>query len=382
VVSEASGEMLSDEDLSFVRRAVALGRLGLGDVSPNPPVGAVIVRDGEVVGEGWHRGAGLPHAEVEALRAAGDRARGATAYVSLEPCNHVGRTGPCALALAEAGVRRVVYGTRDPNEKAAGGAETLRRRGIEAIDAQLEEAHRLIEAFVVAVMTDRPYVALKMAAAVTGAIAARGGEQRWLTGGEARALVRELRIEHDAVMVGAGTIRVDDPQLTVRPPHPRRVPYRRVVVCERAPIPTDRRILVREEGSETIVVAPRSRASAFAELEALATVAYAADDGGELDLHAALRELKSLGIYSVLCEGGPTLAAGLLARGLVDRLHWLIAPAVIAGPEAVPSIAGSQALDLIGWHFDEVQRLGDDVYLTGTLSNRTDDRRKGPCLRD
>jgi len=359
--------MLSDEDLHHLRRAVELGRRGLGDVSPNPPVGAVLVRNGNVVGEGWHRGAGLAHAEVEALAAAGDAARGATAYVSLEPCNHVGRTGPCTAALAEAGVARVVFGASDPNAEAAGGASALRAMGIEAVDAGLAEARRLIEAFEIALDADRPYLALKMAASVNGAIAARGGERRWLTGEAARALVRGLRIEHDAVMVGAGTVRVDDPQLTVRPPHARRVPYRRAVICERDPIPAASRVLDRADGVETVIVAPRTRAALFRELEGRASIVYAPDRDGQLDLRAALRELKTMGIRSALCEGGPTLAARLLAHGLVDRIHWLVAPAMIAGSAAVPSVAGVEEVDLSGWRFDEVRRVGDDVYLSGRI---------------
>ncbi|TAM72446.1 bifunctional diaminohydroxyphosphoribosylaminopyrimidine deaminase/5-amino-6-(5-phosphoribosylamino)uracil reductase RibD [bacterium] len=368
--------MLSEDDLHYLRRACALARHGLGDVSPNPPVGAVLVRGGEIVGEGWHRGAGLAHAEVEALAAAGGQARGATAYVSLEPCNHQGRTGPCTRELAERGVARVVFGVRDPNARAAGGAEYLRSAGIEATDAQMREARRLIEAFAVAAATDRPYVALKMATAVNGAIAARGGMRRWLTGEEARALVRSLRIEHDAVMVGAGTVRVDDPQLTVRPAHARRVPYRRIVVCEREPIPLDRRVLRRESNVETVILAPRGRAETFRALEPLARVVYADDERGRLDLGAALRALKAMGIRSVLCEGGPTLAAGLLARGLVDRLHWLIAPVVIAGAGAASSVGGDEELDFGGWHFDEVRALGADAYLSGRL--QTEDG----CSRD
>ncbi|MDE2571164.1 MAG: bifunctional diaminohydroxyphosphoribosylaminopyrimidine deaminase/5-amino-6-(5-phosphoribosylamino)uracil reductase, partial [bacterium] len=270
--------------------------------------------------------------------------------------------------LAEAGIVRVVYGTRDPNAKAAGGDAALRARGIQAVDGDLPEARRAIEAFATAVALDRPYLALKMAAALNGTIGARGGEKRWLSGDEARALVRDLRIEHDAVMVGAGTVRTDDPQLSVRPPHRRRVPYRRVVVCEEAPIPTDRRVLAREPGAETVILAPCSGAAAFRDLESLATVVHAPDHDGRLDLHAALRELKTMGIHSVLCEGGPTLAAGLLARGLVDRLHWLIVPALIAGPQAPPSIAGTQTFERAGWRFDEVRRVGEDVYLSGRIA--------------
>ncbi|TAM60419.1 bifunctional diaminohydroxyphosphoribosylaminopyrimidine deaminase/5-amino-6-(5-phosphoribosylamino)uracil reductase RibD [bacterium] len=375
-VERSGTAMLSEDDLHHLRHACTLAARGLGDVSPNPPVGAVLVRDGEVVGAGWHHGAGLPHAEVEALSQAGERARGATAYVSLEPCNHYGRTGPCARALAERGVVRVVFGARDPNARAAGGAEYLRGAGIETVDAGLREAQRLIEAFSVAATSSRPYVALKMAAAVNGAIAARGGSRRWLTGEEARALVRALRIEHDAVMVGAGTVRVDDPQLTVRPAHARRVPYRRVVACERDPIPLDRRVLRADEGVETVILAPRARAAAFAELEQAAHVCYVEGEGERLDLAAALDALKSMGIQSVLCEGGPTLAAGLLARGLVDRLHWLTAPALIAGAQAVPSLAASEELDVSGWCFDEVRALGDDAYLSGRL--RTEEE----CSRD
>src|SRR5579884_3487323 len=212
----------------YVARACELAQRGVGSTSPNPPVGAVLVRDGETLGEGYHRVRGGPHAEIEALddaRKNGKDPRGATLFVSLEPCNHHGLTPPCSEAIVAAGIARVVIGAPDPNPKTnAGGIARLREAGINAQIVHDAWAQRLIEPFSVAVRTARPYITLKMAASLDGYVAPKPGAH-WLTGEVARERVRELRAAHDAVMVGAGTVRVDDPQLTVRPAHARRKPY-------------------------------------------------------------------------------------------------------------------------------------------------------------
>jgi diaminohydroxyphosphoribosylaminopyrimidine deaminase / 5-amino-6-(5-phosphoribosylamino)uracil reductase len=337
------------------------------------------VRDGVTLGEGWHHRRGEAHAEVEALRDAhtrGNDPQGATAYVSLEPCDHHGRTPPCTGALIAADLARVVIGALDPNPRTAGsGVLRLRDAGI-AVDVVDEPAARaLIERFRWTIAHARPYVTLKMAMSLDGYIAARPGEQRWLTGALARERVRELRIEHDAVLVGAGTVRVDDPQLSVRPHATRRKPYARVVACETDPIPVASRVLTPPEDAPpeayrpTIVLAPAGRREAFAELAAVAEVVFIGDASAQqLDLAAALVALREREITSVLCEGGPTLGGRLLAYGLVQRLVWFVAPLLLRGESAVPVLAGADLCSANGWRFDRIERLGDDVMLSADLT--------------
>jgi diaminohydroxyphosphoribosylaminopyrimidine deaminase / 5-amino-6-(5-phosphoribosylamino)uracil reductase len=346
---------------------------------PNPSVGCVLARDGVTLGEGWHHRRGGAHAEVEALgdaRARGNDVRRSTAYVSLEPCDHHGRTPPCSGALIEAEIARVVIGALDPNPKTAeGGVSRLRDAGIvvEIVDDPASAA--LIERFRWTVAHDRPYVTLKMAASLDGYVTARRGEQRWLTGRPARELVRDLRVEHDAVMVGAGTIRIDDPLLTVRPHATRQKPYTRVVVCETDAIPVNSRVLAPPSDAPpgayaaTIVLAPGGARARFAGLEA-ADVLYVGDgDARQLDLGAALSALRARDISTVLCEGGPTLAGRLLKERLAQRVVWLVAPAFLSGEDAVPALAGADLDGSDGWRFDRIERVGDDMLLSADLSS-------------
>jgi diaminohydroxyphosphoribosylaminopyrimidine deaminase/5-amino-6-(5-phosphoribosylamino)uracil reductase len=343
-------------------------------------VGCVVVRDGATLGEGWHHRAGEPHAEVEALRDArsrGNDPRGATAFVSLEPCDHHGRTPPCTQALVDAGIARVVIGALDPNPKTAGsGARRLRDAGI-AVDVVDDHAARaLIERFRWTIVHDVPYVTLKLAASLDGYVASRPGEQRWLTGPLARERVRDLRIEHDAVMVGAGTIRVDDPLLTVRPHATRRKPYARIVACETDAFRPESRVLTPPADAPggayrpTIVLAPGGARTTFAALEPLADVVYSGPaDATELDLAPALRSLRGRDITTILCEGGPTLAGRLLAAGLVQRIVWFVAPAFLRTDDAVPALAGAGLSDRNGWRFDRIERVGDDMLLSADLTS-------------
>jgi diaminohydroxyphosphoribosylaminopyrimidine deaminase/5-amino-6-(5-phosphoribosylamino)uracil reductase len=342
-------------------------------------VGCVVVRDGVTLGEGWHHRAGDPHAEVEALRDArtrGNDVRGATAYVSLEPCNHHGRTPPCSEALIGAGIARVAIGALDPNPKTAqSGVRRLRDAGIAVDVADDAAAFALIERFRWTIAHDRPYLTLKMAASLDGYVASRPGEQQWLTGALARERVRDMRIEHDAVMVGAGTVRVDDPLLTVRPYATRRKPYARVVVCETSAIPATSRVLAPPADApadayrSTIVLAPRGARSAFAPLEPFADVVYVgAGDAMQLDLVAALHALRERDITTVLCEGGPTLAGRLLAAGIVQRVVWFAAPAFLSADTAVPALAGADLSGRNGWRFDRIERVGDDMLLSADLT--------------
>lgn len=336
------------------------------------------MRDGTTLGEGWHHRRGEQHAEAEALRdafARGNDPRGATAYVSLEPCDHHGRTPPCSGALIDAGVARVVIGALDPNPKTAqAGVRRLREHGITVELSADDDAQRLIERFGWTIEADRPFVTLKLAASLDGYIASQAGVQQWLTGPLARERVRDLRIEHDAVMVGAGTIRVDDPQLTVRPHATRRKPYLRIVACETDAVPVTSRVLAPapdapgDAHARTIVLAPAGARERFAPLEPIADVVYVGDVAAHtLDLGAALTALRARDVSSVLCEGGPTLAGRLLAQGLVQRLLWFVAPALLRADGAVPALAGADLSARNGWRFDRIERVGDDMLLSANV---------------
>lgn len=359
--------VISPVDRLFLERAYELAARGIGNTSPNPPVGAVVVRDGTVLGEGYHHRAGEAHAEVNALAQAGD-ARGATVYLSLEPCAHVGRTPPCTDALLDGGIRRVVAGALDPTRH--GGAALLRARGLGVDVADDVHARDLIEIFAKTTGGTRAFVALKMAMSLDGYIASRAGVAESLSGAEEQLYVRELRLAHDAVMVGAGTVRIDDPQLTIRPPATRLRDVVRIVACERDAVPAQSRIFSVAPGyARTIVLAPGGERARFHALEPVAEVLYVGS-GDTLDLEEALRALHHRGIMSILCEGGPTLAARLIARGLVDRLYWAIAPVLLHSESAV-AVLGGAGLDggPRPLRFDRVERLGGDVLLAGRFGD-------------
>ncbi|SDB91148.1 diaminohydroxyphosphoribosylaminopyrimidine deaminase / 5-amino-6-(5-phosphoribosylamino)uracil reductase [Raineyella antarctica] len=327
-------------DREYLRRAIALATLSpLPD--PNPRVGAVLVSPtGTVVGEGWHHGAGTPHAEVEALRAAGAAARGATAYVSLEPCNHTGRTGPCATALVEAGVARVVYAQPDPNPAAAGGATTLRAAGVEVLGGLLaEEAEEVNRIWTRAVRLGRPWVTWKVAATIDGHTAAADGSSQWITCPEARADVHHRRALCDAIVVGTGTALADDPRLTVRHADgtlAERQPLR-VVVGDRQ-VPPDARL--RSDEAETLFL-----------------------PGG--DPRRALAELDRVGVRHAWLEGGATLAAAFLREGLVDEVLVYQAPALLgSGLPLVGDLGVRTLADALKFTITDVGLVGTDVRIT------------------
>jgi diaminohydroxyphosphoribosylaminopyrimidine deaminase/5-amino-6-(5-phosphoribosylamino)uracil reductase len=363
---------LTELDALYLQRAYELAARGIGNTSPNPPVGAVLVRAGRIVGEGYHHRAGETHAEANALGVAGDAARGATLYVSLEPCNHVGRMPACAPALVDAGVVRVVAGAIDPNPKTNGsGIAFLRERGIDVTVASDRHASELIALFSGSIALERPYLALKMAISLDGAIASRSGAQQWLTGEDTRLYVRDLRASYDAVMVGAGTVRVDNPQLTVRPPRHRLKPYVRVVACETDAVSDASRVFLEvEDYATTIVLAPAGLRSHFAALRKVSDVLFiGSDDSERLDLALAMRALREREICSVLCEGGPTLGGHLIAARLVDRFYFAIAPLLLQNTAAVPVLAGANLAALgIKAHYDLVECMGNDVMLSGSFS--------------
>jgi diaminohydroxyphosphoribosylaminopyrimidine deaminase/5-amino-6-(5-phosphoribosylamino)uracil reductase len=364
----------------YLGRACELAARAVADAAPNPPVGAVLVRDGRTLGEGYHHRRGEAHAEVEALRsaaAAGLDVRGATAYVSLEPCNHTGRTGPCSQALIAAGIVRVVIGARDPNPAAAGGIAALAAARIDIVVADDPVAVALIERFRFLVGSALPFVTLKMAMSLDGAIAPRAGGAYAVTGPAARERVRDLRFDADAVMVGAGTIRIDDAQLTLRPHRTRRKPYTRVVVCETDAVPILSRVFVAppdappDAYAPTIVLAPAGLRDRFIALEGSADVLYVGSAAAtQLDLAAAMYALRERGIGTVLCEGGPTLAGRLLEAHLVQRVTWFIAPRFLQTPQAVPVLAGADLTRAAnGWRFDQVERVGDDMLMSAPVGD-------------
>ncbi len=307
--------------MTHLARAIKLAERGRGATHPNPIVGAVIVTSAEeVVGEGWHERWGEPHAEVNALRGAGNRARGATLYVSMEPCAHHGTTPPCADAVVEAGIARVVIGSRDPNPEAAGGAERLRTAGIDLEFVDSFEARRQNEAWRMWVSERRPFVTYKVAATLDGRVTVPGS--RWVTGEESRRLVHELRAASDAVAVGMGTVRADAPRLDARdvsvPRQPRRVAF------GRGPLP---------EGSELEL---RSG-----------------------PLRTELETLAAEGVQSLLLEGGPTLATAFFAEGLVDKLLLFVAPTISGdGPHLLGELAGSVGLTRL-----TVRSVGPDILI-------------------
>lgn len=361
--------------------AAALGRArelalnGRGRVSPNPLVGAVVLSPrGETVAEGWHEGPGEEHAEAMALRLAGDAARGATVVCTLEPCSHWGRTPPCANALIEAGVARVVVGCLDPLERdRAGGAGVLRGAGVDVAVAggADERACRALNApFFTHALAGRPHVTLKLAASLDGGVATSSGESRWISGEPARALVHRWRADHDAVMVGINTAVTDDPLLTARGLEgPVRQPVR-VVVDSTARLPPES-VLVRGAEGNTVVVATSQDApeAAVVGLQERGVRVVAAGSG-RVDLPATLRILAELGVQSVFVEGGGTLAGALLRAGVVDELRWFAAPLVL-GDDARPAVAGAgwtrlrDAPRLAGV---TVEAVGDDALITGRLT--------------
>jgi diaminohydroxyphosphoribosylaminopyrimidine deaminase / 5-amino-6-(5-phosphoribosylamino)uracil reductase len=355
-------------DLRWMQTALALARRGLGGVWPNPAVGCVIVNEGRVVGRGWTQPGGRPHAETEALRRAGPAARGATAYVSLEPCCHWGQTPPCADALIATGVRRVVVALEDPDLRVAGnGIGRLRAAGL-AVEVGLgaEEAAEINAGFLTRVSLCRPLVTLKLATSLDGRIATCSGESQWITGPPARERGHALRAAHDAIMVGTGTVIADDPQLTCRLPG----------LGHRSPVRVFLDRLLRASPSSRMVADARQtptwvltlRSGDPARIQALLAAGVAVievdpDPEGRIDLAAALAALGERGITRLLVEGGAGLAAALLRARLVDRLAWLHAPLLIGG-DGIPAIAalgGDRLADAARFKRLSMEPVGDDI---------------------
>ncbi|MFF1380836.1 bifunctional diaminohydroxyphosphoribosylaminopyrimidine deaminase/5-amino-6-(5-phosphoribosylamino)uracil reductase RibD [Streptomyces sp. NPDC058308] len=347
-----------------MQRAITLAAHGLGSTSPNPVVGCVVLdAAGERVGEGWHQRAGGPHAEVNALRAAGERARGGTALVTLEPCNHTGRTGPCAQALIDAGIARVVYAVGDPNPTATGGAQTLRAAGISVEQGLLEPAAAEGNAaWLTSVRLGRPHVTWKYAATLDGRTAAADGTSRWITSAEARADVHRLRAECDAVVVGSGTQRADDPHLAVRGVENAVQPLRVVVDTFGTAVAPGARVL--DDAAPTLIAVAEDVTPAYEKAE---TVRLPRAEGG-LDIPALLAALHARGVRSVLLEGGPTLAGAFVAAGTVDRVVGYLAPVLLgAGPAALTGGGITTITEALRLDVRDTVRLGPDLRITANL---------------
>ena len=364
-----------DTDREHMARAVELAEGGRGRTTPNPMVGALVVRDGEVLGEGFHTGLGRLHAEREALAACGADPAGATMYVSLEPCCHHGRTPPCTEAIVEAGIRRVVVGSDDPSEHASGrGLGILRDEGIEVVMADGEiaaRARRLNQPFRKHARTGRPHVLFKSAMTLDGKVATRTGDSKWISGESSRARGHEWRAERDAVAVGIGTALADDPLLTARVPEAARQP-RRIVFDSEGRLPLDSQ-LVRGalEVPLTVVVSRAAPRTATDALEAAgADVIMATGENEPARIRAALDQLGAAGVTSILLEGGPHLAGSFFDAGEVDEIALFLAPVVLGGSSARDPLEGegveriaeaTRALAL------SCERIGDDVLITARL---------------
>ncbi|HPX61415.1 MAG TPA: bifunctional diaminohydroxyphosphoribosylaminopyrimidine deaminase/5-amino-6-(5-phosphoribosylamino)uracil reductase RibD [Deltaproteobacteria bacterium] len=353
-------------NLKYMKRALKLAAKGLGKTSPNPAVGCVIVRDGLVTGEGWHMKAGAPHAEINALEKAGDTARGADVYVTLEPCCHTGKTPPCTEALINAGVRRVFAGMRDPNPKVSGkGLAALEAAGIQVVCGLMEdECHELNRPFIKHITSGFPYVTYKFAMTLDGNIATVTGQSRWISCEESRKRVHKMRAQTDAVMVGVDTILADNPELTVR--HVRGRNPLRIIVDSRLRTPESVKVLSGPLAVKTIIATTESNPRVHLRYtQQGATVLVCKEDNGRVSMQDMLYKLGQMGIQSILLEGGSHLAGELLQQSLVDDLVFFVAPKIIGSNGFAPfTLMGitsmEQALKLV---FTDVSRSGDDLLI-------------------
>ncbi len=363
-----------DQHQTYMRRALNLACKALGRTSPNPAVGAVIVRDDQVVGEGYHPAAGEPHAEIFALRDAGDQAAGADIYVTLEPCSHQGRTGPCADALIAAGIRRVFIGTIDPNPQVSGrGVKRLQAAGIEVYKGICEaECQKLIAPFAWHLQHKTPLTLYKAAMTFDGQLATNTGDSRWVSGEQSRARVHQLRNQVDAIMVGVGTVLADDPQLTTRIAQGGGRDPLRVVVDSHLRIPLESRIVCQKSAATTLIATTgQASASKIEQLQkAGCDLVILPERDSQVSLPALWAELGRRNIQSLLLEGGRTLAAAALQCGLINRLQLYLAPKLVGGTGLSGLFAGEgcrlmkDALELENLN---VEQVGEDLLLSAEV---------------
>lgn len=358
--------------MDYMERALSLARLALGDASPNPAVGAVIVKDGAVIGEGYTQPPGLAHAEVVALRQAGAEARDAMMYVTLEPCCHFGRTPPCTQAIIESGIAEVYIATLDPNPLVSGrGQEELEKARLKIILGEHEEeARQLNEAYIKFITTGLPFVTAKFAISLDGKMATRTGDSRWISGKESREYVHQLRQAADAIMVGVNTLLSDDPQLTARGKNGQSLERQplRVIVDSEARTPPEAQVF-REPGRTIIAITPAAAPDRVKKLREVGGEVLELPSKDRLvDLGELFRELGTREITSLLVEGGGTLLGSLFDQGLVDKVVAFVAPLIIGGDEAKIAIGGKGAKKIVQalrLSQVKVERLGQDVMISG-----------------
>jgi diaminohydroxyphosphoribosylaminopyrimidine deaminase/5-amino-6-(5-phosphoribosylamino)uracil reductase len=382
---------MKDPDAVFIREALRLARKGLGRTSPNPAVGCVVVRQGRVIARGYHRKAGEPHAEAEALAGLGGKGRrGDTLYVTLEPCNHHGRTPPCTEAILRARIGRVVVGTRDPNPAVKGrGCELLEARGVRVKTGVLEpECREVIESFTKVSATGRPFVIAKSALTLDGWTATSAGHSQWITGEKSRRFVHRLRAQADAVMVGVGTVLADNPSLTVRLGAGGGRDPLRIIVDTRLRTPPEARVVsAGSSRSRTwIAVGRRVPSARMNRLQSRGvTLLPCAESGGRVDLFALMEELGRRSIGSVLLEGGATLMGSMIRGGLVDKFFVFHAPRILGGGDGVPMASGPGPLGIgDGLRLKDLRwrRFGEDLLWVGYPDYEEGEARNRRILSD
>ncbi len=361
-----------------MRLCLGLARRGEGQTSPNPLVGAVITRAGQIVGKGYHRRAGEPHAEIEAIMDAGKTTPGAEMWINLEPCDHRGRTGPCTEAMINSGIKRVKVGMEDPNPRVKGkGIAKLRKNGIKVEVGLLEdECRRLNESYIKFIKTKTPWVILKVAASLDGKTATRSGESRWISGMEALNYVHRLRSKVDAILVGVNTIIKDNPRLTTRLPGRKSRDPIRILADSKLRIPLTSRVLkLKSEAITIVATTDRASPGKRRSLEQIGVkvLTIDQDDKGRVDLSSLMKKLGALNITSLLIEGGSTISASALSSGIVDKMICFYAPKIIGGKQS-PGIVGGKGVETlkqaVGLEDIRVKRLGEDILIEGYIKKR------------
>ena len=359
----------------YMRLAIRLAKKARGRTSPNPLVGALVVKEGEVVGKGFHQKAGEPHAEINAINNAGGKARGGELYINLEPCNHYGRTPPCTKTIIDSGIKRVFVGMEDPNEVVAGsGIQCLKDNGIYVQTGILrEECQRLNETYIKYITEKRPFVILKSAASLDGKIATRVGDTRWITNEKSRAFLHRLRNDVDGILVGIGTIMADDPELTTRLNGRKGKDPVRIIVDSRLKIMLRAKVLNPESKAGTIIATTElAHKEKIKKLEELgARVLIVGSKENRVDLRELMYELGKLEITSLLIEGGAEINASSLGSGIVDKVLFFYAPKIIGGADALGMVGGEgveKLHDAINLKNIRVRRLGDDILVEGYIN--------------
>ncbi len=361
-------------DNAFMNRALDLAVKGRGHTSPNPLVGAVVVNNGVLVGQGFHEAVGQYHAEVNALNDAGDRAKGATLYVTLEPCNHFGRTPPCTQQVIKAGISRVVVAMQDPNTAVKGGGnDYLQAHGIEVtVGIGEKRARQINEAFIKYTQTKRPFVTLKCAATLDGRIATRTGDAKWITGERSREYVHHLRHSTDAIMVGIGTVKADDPSLTTRLKDTRTKDPLRIILDTQLSIDTDAKVLqLKSEASAILVTSDSVSAEKKKRIEqkGVQVISVTLKDG-RIDLNVLMDRLGAMGVTSLLIEGGSRVIASALAAQVVDKIIFFFAPKILGGDDGIPICQGpgpDRIRDCIRADDITTRQFGNDVMIEGYI---------------